>query len=144
MDPRIAWCPPEQLGKAHELWTRLWETQRSTQLGGSRTTMYLNNSNPNLDHRKAQEYIPLDFTNNFDQKRAPSNRQLNINNQRRKRDNLASTYGLNHSSSVHLLRENGGLTPWIPSSKSYLQGVFGYVSMVYMYIKYQNICFCRK
>ena len=112
MDPRIAWVPPEQLGKAHDQWTRHWEIVRN---------MHLNNNSPNVD-QKPVEFIPLNYTNRLDQKQGPSNCQNNYHNQllqKRKRDNKASTYGLNHSSNVRLLREDGGLTPWIPRGKIY-------------------------
>lgn len=122
MDPRIAWGPPEQQGLAHDIWTKIWEAQIGVD------NMSLNNSNPNLD-QKAQEYIPLDYTNNLDQKHAATNRHYSIQNQqnqyKRKRDNRASTYGLNHSSNKHFLREDGGLTPWKPRDKRYLPGVMG-------------------
>lgn len=127
MDPRIAWYPKEQLGPAHQLWTRLWETQLLME------NMYLNNANPNLEQRP-QEFIPLDITNNFDQKRAPSNKfndlknQENINRTKRtsKYENKASTYGLNHSSNIHLLREESW-TPWVTKDKRYSRGVLGQV-----------------
>ena len=125
MDPRIAWYPPQQLGPSHELWTRLWETQAGC-LQDLMSTMNLNN-NPNLE-QKPQEFIPLDYTNKFDQKQGLTNKQNNIHNQQfqtRKRDNRASTYGLNHSTRVHHLRENGGLTPWIQRNKSYYPGIIG-------------------
>jgi len=116
MDPRIAWYPPEHLGLAHDLWTSIWEAEIGVD------NMSLNNSNPNLD-QKAQEYIPLNYANNFDQKLAVNNRQNSIQNSqnqyKRKRDNKASTYGLNHSSNKHFLREDGGLTPWKPRGKLY-------------------------
>ncbi|XP_021373819.1 non-canonical poly(A) RNA polymerase PAPD7-like isoform X2 [Mizuhopecten yessoensis] len=122
MDPRIAWYPPEQLGVAHDVWTRIIEAQIGVD------NMSLNNSNPNLDHKPA-EFIPLDITNNFDHKSAPTNRQNSIHNQensfKRKRDNRASTYGLNHSSYKHLLKEDGGLTPWKPKKKKYQPDVIG-------------------
>lgn len=47
MDPRIAWFPPEHLGLAHNLWTRVWETQNSLETKKS-------TSDP-----KPQEYIPF-------------------------------------------------------------------------------------
>ncbi|XP_060601859.1 terminal nucleotidyltransferase 4B-like [Ruditapes philippinarum] len=116
MDPRIAWYPPEHLGLAHDIWTTIWEAEIGVD------NMSLNNSNPNLD-QKAQEYIPLNYANNFDQKVAVNNRQNSIQNSqnqyKRKWDNKASTYGLNHSSNKHFLREDGGLTPWKPREKQY-------------------------
>lgn len=123
MDPRIAWYPPEHLGFAHDLWTSIWEAEIGVD------NMSLNNSNPNLD-QKPTEYIPLNFTNKFDQKIASNNTQNSIHNSqnqfKRKRDsNKASTYGLNHSSNKHFLRD-GGLTPWRPHGRIYrLPGVIG-------------------
>ncbi|CAH1780091.1 unnamed protein product [Owenia fusiformis] len=134
MDPRIAWFPPEQLGPAQILWTRIWES------GIGVENMHLNNhTNPNLD-KKAQEFIPLDFQNNFDKKQGPSNinRQNQNQNQKRKRDNRASTYGLNHSSAVHLLGENGGLTPWKPRDKTYHRGVIGLHEEIISFFKYMS------
>lgn len=122
MDPRIAWYPPEHLGLAHDLWTRIWETQIGVD------TMSLNNSNPNLD-QKPQEFIPLDITNNLDHKHGATNRQNSIKNQqnhlKRKRENRACTYGLNHSSYKHFLHEDGGLTPWKPKKKIYTPSIVG-------------------
>jgi len=122
MDARIAWYQPEQLGVAHDVWTSIIEAQIGVD------NMSLNNSNPNLD-RKPQEYIPLNITNNFEFKNGATNRQNNINNQenncKRKRDNRASTYGLNHSAYKHLLKEDGGLTPWKPRNQGYRPDVIG-------------------
>lgn len=108
MDPRIAWYPPEQLGRAHDLWTRVWETQQG-----------VDNMHLNSDYIKPQDFIPLDGINAFDQKRQVlqnSNKNAdNIQNQttaqKRKRENKASTYGLNQQKAY--LGENGGLTPWV-------------------------------
>lgn len=123
MDPRLAWYSPEQLGLAHDLWTSICEAQIGVD------NMSLNNSNPNLDHRKSQEFISLNYTNNFERKCAPTNRQNNIHNQengyKRKWGNRASTYGLNHSNYKHLLREDGGLTPWKPKHKKYRPDILG-------------------
>ncbi|KAJ8303352.1 hypothetical protein KUTeg_019748 [Tegillarca granosa] len=121
MDPRIAWYPPEQLGVAHDIWTKIIEAQIGVD------DMSLNNSNPNLDH-KQQEFIPI-ITNDFEHKYAPNNRQNHYQNEqnrlKKKSDNRASTYGLNHSSNKHFLREDGGLTPWIPKCKKYSLDVIG-------------------
>ncbi|KAK7498012.1 hypothetical protein BaRGS_00010600 [Batillaria attramentaria] len=104
MDPRIAWYPPEHLGRAHDLWTRVWETQLGVD------SMF-------SDQKQQQEFIPLD--GNFDQNKRlvlqniknAENQQQSIA-QKRKRDNRACTYGLNHSSQKVYLGEDGGLTPW--------------------------------
>jgi hypothetical protein len=120
MDPRIGWCTPEQQGRAHEFWSRIWEAQLGLR------SMNLNNANPNLD-QKAQEFIPLDYDNKLNLKHGPSNRHqqyLNEQYHKRKRDNKASTYWLNHSSNAQIL-EHGGMTPWIPVGKKYIHGVIG-------------------
>lgn len=116
MDPRIAWPSPEQLGIANDIWARIIEAKIGVD------NMSLNNSNQNLNYRQ-QDYISLSVNNNLTQKQAPSNFQIQQN--KRKRENKASTYGLNHSSYKHFLAENGGLTPWIPNGKEYHQHVIG-------------------
>lgn len=112
MDPAVAWCPPEHICLAQDIWTKIWETEIGVD------NMSLNNSNPNLNQRP-QDYISLDYSNKFDQKNAANNRQNSLKNIqfKRKRDNKASTYGLNHSSNKHFLRD--GLTPWKPRDKNY-------------------------
>lgn len=116
MDPRIAWPSPEQLGVANDIWTRIIEAKIGVD------NMSLNNSNQNLNYRQ-QDFISLSVNNNLTQKQAPSNFQIQQN--KRKRENKASTYGLNHSSYKHFLAENGGLTPWIPNGKVYHPSVIG-------------------
>ncbi|ESO83032.1 hypothetical protein LOTGIDRAFT_134093 [Lottia gigantea] len=129
MDPKIAWFTPEQLGPAHEFWARNWEAQ----LGVDK--MYLNNSDHNRD------FLPFnDNYRHYNHNR--NNGYHNSNNhyapQKRKRENRASTYGLNHSADKHLLREHGGLTPWLVKGKTYrpdlsglhdeIKDFFGYMS----------------
>ncbi|XP_067650739.1 terminal nucleotidyltransferase 4B-like [Haliotis asinina] len=108
MDPRIAWYPPEQLGHAHDLWTRVWEAQIGVD------NMYLGPDQ--------KDFIPLDG-GNFDNPNINNKKNSDVNNhhhpQKRKRENRASTYGLNHSTYKHLLGEDGGLTPWKPKDKNY-------------------------
>ncbi|KAL8603055.1 hypothetical protein ACOMHN_015620 [Nucella lapillus] len=102
MDPRIAWYPPEHLGPAHDLWTRVWEMHQGVDDMSD----------------KPQDFIPLDGSTTFDPKRQVlqnSNKNAeNIQNQnaaqKRKRENNASTYGLSQQK-LHL-SEDGGLTPW--------------------------------
>lgn len=106
MDPRIAWPSPEQLGVATDLWTRIKEAQIGEKL-----------------NNRQQHVISLSRKNNLTQKQAPSNFQIQQN--KKKRENKASTYGLNHSSNRHLLDENGGLTPWTPYRKEYHLSVIG-------------------
>ena len=138
MDPRIAWCTPEQLGSAHDQWSRLWEIQlgvRNLQL----------NYSPNMD-RKDIEFIPLDSHNQWDHKQGQglNNKQQNYQNQhflKRKRENKASTFGLNHSSCVHHLGEDGGLTPWKPRDKIYSST--GVVGSVFYHIFDDTICLSK-
>ena len=118
MDPRIAWYPPEHLGRAHDLWTRVWETQQGVD------NMFLNSES------KSQDFIPLQSSildaSFFDQKRQVlqnSNKNVeNIQNQK-KRENRASTYGLNQQKIY--LGEDGGLTPWVDRSRNYHPSVVG-------------------
>ena len=91
--------------------------------------MNLNNVNadPNLE-QKAPEFISLDYTNKLNQKHDNTNKQNNLQNlqyYRRKKENKASTYGLNHSSNVHLLRKDGGLVPWKPKNKTFSPSIVG-------------------
>lgn len=112
MDPRIAWYPPEHLGRAYDLWTRVWEAQLGVDM------MFLD--------QKSQDFIPLDGT--FEHKQLVlrniknAEKQLHSNAQKRKRENRASTYGLNHSTYKVYLGEDGGLTPWKPKQKASYEG----------------------
>ncbi|KAK3086063.1 hypothetical protein FSP39_012901 [Pinctada imbricata] len=135
MDPRISWCLPEQLGVAHDIWTKIIETQIGV------GNMSLNNANPNLG--RTPEYIPLTINNNFEQKRGITNPQNDIqnhqNNFKRKREiNRASTYGLNRSAYKHFLREGGGLTPWIPEGRSYSHDVIGLHNEIKDFVAYMT------
>ena len=112
MDPRIAWIQREQLGKAHAHWTRLLEVANIN---------FDRNMNLNTD-AKTQEYIPLE-SNII----SPREKEVNANLsyiRKRKRENRASTYGLNHSSNIrHIERDD--FTPW--KRRTYNHGVIGYV-----------------
>ena len=128
MDPRIAWYPPEQCGKASLLWTKIWETQL-----GQENMDPASNSNTNRNpftENRGSDFIPLDISNDFDHKQGINNHQRNNQHsilrerERHKKENRASTYGLNHSSVIHKL-ENGGLTPWVPPGKTYSPDVIG-------------------
>ena len=106
MDPRIAWYHPEHFGRAHDLWTRVWETQHLEQ-GVDMSS--------NFD--KPQDYISLDGIITFDRNRQYlPNSNENFENskmtvaQKRKRENKASTYGINKQIT---LKDNGELSPWV-------------------------------
>lgn len=91
--------------------------------------MYLHHNNNflNTDHQKSNHdnIIPLDFIN-VDGKNGEHNNILTQQNQlKRKRDNnRASTYGLNHSSLKHLMKD-GVLTPWKNKDKHYRPDLVG-------------------
>lgn len=124
MDPRIAWCPPEQVNSAcYEQWSRQWDQQHSVTV------------NNMMNGTQQPEYIALDIDNQ-QQQYTPNNNPINKHFQNnhqyythsRKRDNKASTFGLNHSSCVEKLK-NGGMTPWKTPDKEYdSPGVIGCVS----------------
>ncbi|XP_076449394.1 uncharacterized protein LOC143285846 [Babylonia areolata] len=117
MDPRIAWYPPEHMGRAHDLWTRVWEAQLGVD------SMLITDNKP-------QDWIALDGVTTFDPKKqvlhvSNKNTENNQNQtlaQKRKRENKASTYGLNQEK--RFLGEDGGLTPWIRKN-SYDPSVLG-------------------
>ena len=118
MDPRIAWYPPEQLGHAHDLWTRIWEAHIMSGVDN----MHLGSEERTLD------FIPIEAGFDNHVHRYDDKTQCNKSHQnpfKRKRENRASTYGLNHSCYKHLLGEDGGLTPWKIKGKKYGPGIIG-------------------
>ncbi|XP_013075831.2 terminal nucleotidyltransferase 4A-like isoform X1 [Biomphalaria glabrata] len=110
MDPRIAWYPPEQLGYAHDLWTRIWETQYCLD------NMILGSTSD----QRPQDFIPLDGRTDTN---SLQNNQL-LQQKRKRSDNRACTYGLNFSVSKRILKEDQ-LTPWRQPNKKYGSSVFG-------------------
>ncbi|XP_045580978.1 terminal nucleotidyltransferase 4B isoform X1 [Procambarus clarkii] len=113
MDPSIGWYQPEQQGPARDLWARIWLTQQGLD------NMNLNDANMN------HEYIPLSAD---DASRTNKNASVNANNSyynrtKRKRENRASTYGLNHNHK-NLIGQFGGC-PWRREPNSYDLGVVG-------------------
>ncbi|XP_069757721.1 terminal nucleotidyltransferase 4B isoform X1 [Narcine bancroftii] len=143
MDPRIAWFQPEQLGPANILWMQIWETTQ-----GLRNLIFNNNcvaapapsvgSDSMLRERGGQgggDFLPLepsaDHSNNFAggpgeeggwRKSYPDNsNRSSVSGNKRKRDNKASTFGLNYS-----LLSGGGHYNGIPwKSRNYREGVVG-------------------
>ncbi|KAG1682353.1 Non-canonical poly(A) RNA polymerase PAPD5 [Nymphon striatum] len=107
MDPRIGWYQPEQSGPAQVLWSHIWETLASL-------------DNMQLDNQK-------DAYQNYQQNQPQnSNNASNAfyNRTKRKRDNRASTYGLN-STSNNLIAQYSG-TPWRALRRAtYSPGVIG-------------------
>ncbi|XP_017948967.1 terminal nucleotidyltransferase 4B isoform X2 [Xenopus tropicalis] len=168
MDPRIAWFQPEQLGPSNSLWMQIWETTQGlrnlyfnhnspaspTHSASSSSssicetnTMYRDSGTAqnNQSLGEQRDYIPIETTNN-------NNNQLlsqspgawgkghdHINRNKRKRDNKASTFGLNcllqcsaGSSVVGLY--NG--TPW--KTRTYSEEVIGLHEEIMDFYKYMS------
>ncbi|XP_038070014.1 terminal nucleotidyltransferase 4A-like [Patiria miniata] len=129
MDPRSTWYQPEQLGPATELWTNIFNSAtrslRDLQMGDGKSANGDGNVHDNdartrtLPSRDTQDFIPLHGDSGVDlaTKRSAVNHGYhngertnvssnNLFNKRRK-DNLASTYDWNSSGKVR----DGG-TPW--------------------------------
>ncbi|KAK7869373.1 hypothetical protein R5R35_000681 [Gryllus longicercus] len=119
MDPTIGWFQPEQEGPAKELWTRIWEAQKG--IG----TMNLTDMTHGGVSAKTGDYIQFDSVTNCDDQsnRVTPNANTYYNRTRRKRENRASTYGLNHNR-ASLVGDHGGC-PWRHPNKIYGQGVIG-------------------
>ena len=100
MDQRVN-CSPEQLGIAQEQWTRLLETRFSnmpqTPSSNCQTPEFIS-----LDNQQHQGYIG---ENEHD----PS---------KRRRENRASTYGINHQRRHYQ-------PPWKPKGRRYSRGAVG-------------------
>ena len=125
MDPKSTWYQPEQLGPATELWTRIFNSAtqnlRDLQMGDSKSSdgngplHEYESRTRTLPPRDSQDFIPLygDSGADLATKRSAINGYQNgessSNNffNKRRKDNLASTYDWNNSGK---LREGG--TPW--------------------------------
>lgn len=127
MDPTIAWFQPEQEGPAKDLWTRIWEAQKGVD------NMNLVDVNTSLG-TKSHDYIPVDSTTNSDDQhnRVAAICNNYFNRKRRKRENRASTFGMNHNQAA-LIGEHGGC-PWKNPNKTYGRGVIGYVECYTVYV----------
>ncbi|PNF28797.1 hypothetical protein B7P43_G05693 [Cryptotermes secundus] len=117
MDPAIGWFQPEQEGPAKDLWIRIWEAQKG-----------VDNMNVDINTRlgaKSHDYIPVDGTTNSDDQhnRVTVNCNNYFNCKRRKRENRASTFAMNHNQSA-LIGEHGGC-PWKNPNRTYGRGVIG-------------------
>ncbi|XP_054748592.1 terminal nucleotidyltransferase 4A-like [Lytechinus pictus] len=134
MDPRVSWYQPEQLGRATDLWTQIFDSATLTEelqnfhVGDSMSKGGTGSPSPNsrsgAGTRTAPDYIPLNGDNtSHSRKKKGANgfifgdRQETIN--RKRKDNLASTYDWNHSGKLR----NGG-TPWRMPSQRYC-GIIG-------------------
>lgn len=126
MDPRIAWFSPEQLGTAQKHWNELWErstviVEDNMDIHGSASNarrahdsvlVDLNNS-PNIA-RRTPDVVSLDYDNNLVKKCGLSNKDHDKYNKqltKRKRENLAITYGLNYRQ-TRSNEDRDRYTPW--------------------------------
>ncbi|XP_018113273.1 terminal nucleotidyltransferase 4B isoform X4 [Xenopus laevis] len=167
MDPRIAWFQPEQLGPSNSLWMQIWETTQGlrnlyfnhtspaspTHSGSSSSSSVSEANTMNRDSEAVQnnqslgeqrDYIPLETTNNNNQLLSQSPGVLgkghdHINRNKRKRDNKASTFGLNC-----LLQGSAGSsvvglfsgTPW--KTRTYSEEVIGLHEEIIDFYKYMS------
>ena len=132
MDPRVTWYQPEQLGRATDLWTQIFDSATeelqnfhvgidSMSKGGTGSPSPTSRSG--AGNRTAQDYIPLNGDTAALARKKGTNgfifgdRQDTIN--RKRKENLASTYDWNHSGKLR----NGG-TPWRLGGQRYT-GIVG-------------------
>ena len=123
MDPRIGWCMPEQLGIANDHWKRLYFT--------TMLNLRTRSHGHGVEARSTSDYISFDLHMGKTERKYGYNAkqyaaQLDFY-QKKKRDNKASTHGLNHPSNRALIEEDGRLQPWKKSSPKikYSSGVVG-------------------
>uniref|UniRef100_UPI00398E8CBB terminal nucleotidyltransferase 4B n=1 Tax=Pristiophorus japonicus TaxID=55135 RepID=UPI00398E8CBB len=151
MDPRLAWFQPEQLGPANILWMQIWETTQGLRnlffnnncaaataaaaSVGSESMLRERGSQGGGDFGVQKDFLPLEPSannsnnSNFQpgpgeggwRKSYPDNSNTNSSGNKRKRDNKASTFGLNYSLLSGSGHYNG--TPW--KSRNYREGVVG-------------------
>ncbi|XP_040184650.1 terminal nucleotidyltransferase 4B isoform X2 [Rana temporaria] len=169
MDPRIAWFQPEQLGPSNSLWMQIWETTQglrnlyfnhnspaspahsgssSASSSASEANMYRDSAAqastmPATTVLSEQgDFLPLETSNNNNQNQSPPGgwRNDHTNSNKRKRDNKASTFGLNYS----LLNSTPGNTtggaytgtPW--KSRNYSDEVIGLHEEILDFYKYMS------
>lgn len=112
MDPRIAWCTPEQIGPALKHWLRLWESTTHHTLKGNSSMISPDSITKIKNFEKQQDYIPVphphyEASTDHERKVRCSPKVITGDGV-----NKASTYGLNHSSNLHVLEYNKQI-PWI-------------------------------
>ena len=105
MDTRIGWYQPEQQGQAKDLWVRMWLTEQGTPNNNMNEN---DNNNCSIDN---PDYIPLNGESNRTSKTdSPVSDYNYYNPAKRKRENRASTFGLNENCN-ELIGVFGGC-PW--------------------------------
>ncbi|CAN2389554.1 snoRNA polyadenylation [Pristimantis euphronides] len=160
MDPRIAWFQPEQLGPSNSLWMQIWETTQGLR------SLYFSPSSPAASpaHSAAcpaamygappaaspppptaaepGDFLPVENNNNQQAPSAGPWRKGPDNRNKRKRDNKASTFGLNYSL-LHGGPAGGNRgpgpysgTPW--KSRNYSDEVIGLHEEILDFYKYMS------
>ncbi|XP_075044951.1 terminal nucleotidyltransferase 4B isoform X2 [Mixophyes fleayi] len=165
MDPRIAWFQPEQLGPSNSLWMQIWETTQglrnlyfnhnspaspahsgsSSSSSGCEATMYRDGGPAQATPALAEQgdFLPLETSNNNNNQSPGGWRKGHdhSNRNKRKRDNKASTFGLNYS----LLHGPPGNndpgssyngTPW--KNRNYSDEVIGLHEEILDFYKYMS------
>ncbi|KAM5138891.1 terminal nucleotidyltransferase 4B isoform 1-T1 [Mantella aurantiaca] len=169
MDPRIAWFQPEQLGPSNSLWMQIWETTQglrnlyfnhtspaspahsgsSSSSSGCEATMYRDSGSAQASPVPATpalaeqgDFLPLETNNNNNQAQSPGGwrKEPDHNNRnKRKRDNKASTFGLNYSL-LHAAPGTTGTsytgTPW--KNRNYSDEVIGLHEEILDFYKYMS------
>lgn len=117
MDPNIGWFQPEQQGPARDLWARIWATQQGIH--------NINIMDSNSNRNNTSEYCNGTDTNrtNVNKNHSVPNANTYYNRTKRKRENRASTYGLNQNFK-NLIGAYGGC-PWRSPDRTYDHGVIG-------------------
>nr|XP_056718197.1 terminal nucleotidyltransferase 4A [Euleptes europaea] len=88
MDPRVAWIQPEQKGPANALWMHIWETAQGRASAGGGPLGRSGGSPPPRD--------PLGLLRPADGRPPPQRPPHHYHPGRRKRENKASTYGVDY------------------------------------------------
>lgn len=127
MDPRIAWSPPEPLGPAYRHWLRLWEFSSGTNTNMRNGANFLQKSSSSSttttddkkeDWERQHEFIPLHCKSYGESKQGLPYARKDYYTAADSPNNIASTYGLNHSSNLDIL-EKHKLIPWKKPDKRY-------------------------
>nr|XP_039255416.1 terminal nucleotidyltransferase 4B-like [Styela clava] len=140
MDPRISWIQPEQLGPATDLWMTLWKTVQGLKCLTVEPTnchplSVINNCGPNFNScfnmvgGRQPDYIPFsenEAPGRNGGRKNPKNPNMGQRGRnyaphggKKRRENPASTYGMNYSREII----NRGGMPW--KQRSYTSGVVG-------------------
>lgn len=165
MDPRIAWFQPEQLGPSNSLWMQIWETTQglrnlyfnhnspaspahsgssssSNSSSSSEASMYRDSAQASTALPEQGDFLPLESNNNKLAHSLPGGWRKEYdhsNRNKRKRDNKASTFGLNYSLLHGSLGPAGGaynMTPW--KSRNYSDEVAGLHEEILDFYKYMS------